>query len=313
MQQNRIEYIDVLKGIAILCIMLLHYEDGVFSEAINRIIGSFMITAFYVSSGIIYSMKTDANIDFIKFAKKRFRQIMVPYFLFSVIIITFDLALMMFGERHLINIAKDVYVTVTFRGIGTLWFLPVLYVGELVFVKAKQVNKLMPTLLIAVIAVCLTHTLMAGISNNGQSLMAGATDKELIKMELIRNFVMTMDRIFDAIIILSITYVIHRKIMNYIESVFSRLFAGAVLFCVGTLAVICNLTGMIVSLILPLVLPYGLALMLSAIRKNPIGSMFQWFGRNSLIVMTTHYSFLLELCRIFDKNIVGGDFPASAH
>lgn len=55
--QQRLYYLDILKGIAILCIMLLHYEDGVFSPQLNNVIGSFMITAFYVNTAILYTAK----------------------------------------------------------------------------------------------------------------------------------------------------------------------------------------------------------------------------------------------------------------
>lgn len=48
MQRER--YIDIVKGLAILCIVLLHYENGLFPTKVNVFVGSFMITTFYVTA-----------------------------------------------------------------------------------------------------------------------------------------------------------------------------------------------------------------------------------------------------------------------
>ena len=48
---NRDHTIDTLKGVSIGAIMLLHYEQGIFPDWLNVWIGSFMISAFYFTSG----------------------------------------------------------------------------------------------------------------------------------------------------------------------------------------------------------------------------------------------------------------------
>ena len=53
----RLLYIDILKGIAILCITLLHFESGFFPAWLNSWIGNFMISAFYFSTGWITGTK----------------------------------------------------------------------------------------------------------------------------------------------------------------------------------------------------------------------------------------------------------------
>lgn len=57
--KERLNYLDTLKGIVILCIVLLYYEDSIFPEYINTLIGSFVITAFYVNTGILYAVKLE--------------------------------------------------------------------------------------------------------------------------------------------------------------------------------------------------------------------------------------------------------------
>lgn len=51
--RGRIKYIDIVKGISIICIVLLHFEDGLFPQQLNIFIGSFMISMFYIVSGWI--------------------------------------------------------------------------------------------------------------------------------------------------------------------------------------------------------------------------------------------------------------------
>lgn len=48
----RERYIDIVKGLSILCITLLHYVHNVFPNEVNVFVGSFMITSFYVTSGM---------------------------------------------------------------------------------------------------------------------------------------------------------------------------------------------------------------------------------------------------------------------
>lgn len=51
--KERTKYIDIAKGIAIICIVLLHFEDGLFPQQLNTFISSFMISMFYIVAGWI--------------------------------------------------------------------------------------------------------------------------------------------------------------------------------------------------------------------------------------------------------------------
>ena len=53
----RAKYLDEAKGLGILCIVFLHYENGVIPGTVNTFIGSFMITIFYIVAGWIMAMK----------------------------------------------------------------------------------------------------------------------------------------------------------------------------------------------------------------------------------------------------------------
>ena len=84
-RKQRFEYIDCVKGVAILCITFLHFENGVIPQWLNTWIGMFMITAFYVTSGWVFGLKSKLESPGVLF-KKRLRQLGIPYFWFAVLI-----------------------------------------------------------------------------------------------------------------------------------------------------------------------------------------------------------------------------------
>jgi len=56
---KRLDYIDILKGLSILCITFLHFEAGVIPLWLNVWIGMFMVSAFYFTSGWVMGLKDD--------------------------------------------------------------------------------------------------------------------------------------------------------------------------------------------------------------------------------------------------------------
>ena len=124
---KRLDYIDATKGVAILCITFLHFEQGVIPGWLNVWIGMFMISAFYVTSGWVSGVN-DKPITAKELLKKRLRQLGVPYLWFSLLIIIFDILWVALGLMESGILLRDIYKTVVLRGIGTLWFLPVLLI-----------------------------------------------------------------------------------------------------------------------------------------------------------------------------------------
>lgn len=137
----RERYIDIVKGISILCIVLLHYEKKIFPSEVEIFIGSFMISSFYVTSGWVSAMRS-RKLTFRELLKKRWRQLGVPYLWWTIIILCFDMILFVVGYYNILFIGQEFYKSITFRGIGTLWFLPALFGGEIIwfFLRRKKVH-----------------------------------------------------------------------------------------------------------------------------------------------------------------------------
>lgn len=95
--KQRIQFIDALKGLSILCICLLHFENGIFPKWLNEWIGCFMITAFYFTSGWVFGLKSQ-NWDYKKTFRKRLYQLGIPYLSFSIIFLIVDLIFIILGH-----------------------------------------------------------------------------------------------------------------------------------------------------------------------------------------------------------------------
>ena len=61
-KDKHIDSIDWMKGLCIICITMLHIENGLLPIWANYFISIFMITGFYVTNGWIHGLKTLSKI-----------------------------------------------------------------------------------------------------------------------------------------------------------------------------------------------------------------------------------------------------------
>ena len=143
-KSNRIEWLDVAKGIGIILVVFSHLsanEDP--NEWLFKLIFSFHMPLFFFISGMLFS----CNYNFIEFVKRKFRTIFVPYLLFLFICLIQEIV----GQYPNI-ILKDFIITYGAKlfgyGIGMyyyyngpIWFLGALFFSEIIFYFATKPNK----------------------------------------------------------------------------------------------------------------------------------------------------------------------------
>ncbi len=287
---NRIGSIDVYKGISILCITLLHYEDGIIHNYFNIIIGSFMIFAFYFSTGWLYSLKE--KIDTLENTfKKRLRSIGIPYIAFSIIYLLFDLVLYFFDYYNSTYIAKEIYKTLILRGIGTLWFLPALFWGEIFFLFTMGKKKFTLLLLIIAIASIELYDLWV-INYRNLNYLYQIIDAPIrvVHDSLVSYIIITISfyigtlyklkkwdvtSFYNIFLIIPIYAFTHYNIVNTTSFGF---FLGSFTFV------------------------FAMFIVSSLISKiNILKKFLSFWGRNSLILMLTHYSIILVVCDIINQ------------
>ena len=136
--RERVHWIDVLRGMAILAVVLSHQSA---TELWKTYFFSFHVPLWFFVSG--YLFPTDARVDYAALRRKRWRTIVAPYFWFSVLTYPFWLVV---GRRYGIDAVPDVHWWQPLVGIlyGSgqghwmlhnvpLWFLPCLYMTDLLF------------------------------------------------------------------------------------------------------------------------------------------------------------------------------------
>lgn len=279
-----------------LMIIDVHLQSG----SIIEIGKSFHIIMFWVMYGYILKLKKNYTESYRIHIKKRIKVIMYPYFTLSMINIGICLGRAMCSSVRYNVLKKYIFNTVSFRGIGTLWFLPVMFISSIIFwsfVKKMDEKKgVMFSACCSVIAflisfgleyadiketygvltymynisiVILTSTIALGFMAVGY-ILAG-TRKYFLNCEH-KNIVV-------LVIITCVAYMLDNKmISNYTSDLHFFKIGNPVIF------VSCSMLGMIGTFCLSCLLSYS----------KYIGRYLGFIGRNSLIVMTTHKEFYVN-------------------
>lgn len=128
--------VDLIKGIAIIMIVNVHLIGGPFF-----LIGdTYHVIAFFFVSGIVHGLRETWNTYSLSdFIRRKAVRLLYPYLTLSLCYVLFHAVLCFIRAGS----SSDVIVgslinTVTFKGIGTLWFLPVLFLGEFFFFSLKK-------------------------------------------------------------------------------------------------------------------------------------------------------------------------------
>lgn len=130
---NRVKWIDIAKGILIVLVILGHATT---IPAVNIIIFSLHMAAFFILSGYTFSNK---NIPWNDFLKKQCKGILLPYLILSSILLLYFFVKSRFlntGEFHIVSGIISVFVPVSGRvqtSVYGLWFLPCILIAKIVF------------------------------------------------------------------------------------------------------------------------------------------------------------------------------------
>lgn len=120
---NRIEEVDISKGIGMLLVITGHLCS---SAALRNFIYSFHMPLFFVLSGIVYNVARARTRKVIQIKK-----IFTEYIKWSGIYLVFDFIVRygIEGTRTIQALWNEVVYTISFYGISVLWFLSALTIG----------------------------------------------------------------------------------------------------------------------------------------------------------------------------------------
>lgn len=299
MEKLRRNYIDIVKAISIITLIYLHFEDGIVYKYNFFLVKS---PAFYFVVGWLWGLSSKKR-TIKEHLEKRKRTLIYPYFWFSLIILLFDVILVALNLQEPFLIWRDLYKTLILRGIGTLWFLPALLIGEIIFIYFRDKKILQRAIVIAVsTALVGAYYYWLEINYNPTTL------SDIIKAPLtvIKDFLL-------CFIYINIAYEIAKRygVMILNLSVIKKIIIGvtSVLFyfiasnfispllphCISfwLVGILCNTMSLV-----------GVFAICMLIENLVIIKPIVYFGRNSLILMATHFAILLEIFKLIDKHIL---------
>lgn len=301
----RVPVIDIMKGIAIIMIVNVHLISGPFFSLGE----TFHVISFFFTAGLLHGLNEKWHTVSVPiFIRLRAKRLLYPFLSLSICYIVFHILLNCLRNEVVINdvVIGSLIQTVTIRGVGTLWFLPVLFLGEVLFfaAKKKHIHDWI-ILIIGVASIFLSsyvnekgifglnwygdHSLYGLLLNNPVSvLLASLVASFFIELGyLLYKFVPELFRegvsyrsLIIVLIVCIISLVVDTLCVNHFSGDLHKLNIGNPIFYL-----LCSISG--VSLVC------SLSIIIEKLCKH-LSSFLAFLGKYSLIIMTTHTEYYIN-------------------
>lgn len=161
----RYDWIDSLKGMVIVLVVIGHLStipSGLIFSKLNQYIYSFHMPLFFFISGYLFNFEKYANVEKTYLMKRSF-SLIIPYFFFSIIAYIFYIIMdwlyqpqtqniELFGKGVFFNLYAVICSANGYLIDTPLWFLPCLFITEILFFMSikhfKQNYKLLALIII---------------------------------------------------------------------------------------------------------------------------------------------------------------------
>lgn len=274
MNTNRISYYDTAKGILIILVIIGHCIQKSGLEATStlafypsvislRIICSFHMPAFFILSGMLFDSEKWCSIPIKSFLKKRFYQLMIPYFFFEICGYIW--------YKHLYgydfpNVKRAIFNTFTIQcNVGACWFLPTIFISEIIlYLICKHGNKIIGS----IIAIAGIFSFMFIPDNN---------------------YAIAICRCFAGFLFLFIGYNYKQYISILLEKRYFLIISGIILLCINVVQHKTELySGLIGNPILYVIGAFAGTIFILHIAKILDCETLQYIGKNTLQILGTH-------------------------
>lgn len=290
--RKRLDYVDAAKGLSIIMIMMGHITS--YSNPLDNWMSSFKVSVFYIISGFLmcYTGSVKKR-SFSVFTGKILRSLAVPYAVFSVLASIYNAAVIFLKHRPLSDAGyvflESLCDSVFMKGIHSMWFLPTIFFGEIIFfwlVRSPYVIRILYAvaglfmitafkklgLICGQLSPLLLHAALPRLSNAlGKSLMAAwFLGAGYIIYLMYRKINSEKIKLIGGTVLTVLNIVISR----YNEHIDINLMKE------GTYPWLFYVTGIIGSV--------GAIMLLDFISQHIKLTFLNYWGRNSLVVMCTH-------------------------
>lgn len=300
---DRLDYLDIAKGIGILLVLFGHNLGGFPQFTIW--IYSFHMPLFFIISGWLYAYKKP-SMNIRVWIKRKACSLLYPYWIFSILVIAWKVFLfLLFDSVPDTRFAKIIWQTITTYGYHAMWFLPALFVAEVMLhlIEMKSAENKSKA-----IAIYGTIILLAFLILEYRSRFLLSTPVEFGLRYIARVCVAVMFCKIGMLLYawnnrISTKTKIGVMLICFAISVYFAKYNGTFNLAVGNvgvfpLYVLLGLSGSVVVI-----------LFCQLIKKN---AFLSFFGKNSLIVMCFHMDVSIEIAYILIGQLNLGLFFANA-
>ncbi|MFW2488469.1 acyltransferase family protein [Clostridium chromiireducens] len=304
-ENKRIEYVDILKGLGIILVILGHLEIPTLMKAW---IYSFHMPMFFFLSGLVWNSKYN-ELSVRDFVTKKIRSLLWPYLTFSIIYLLYNILMsLLLKQFNLIKIIKEIIATLysnyifEVNYIGVLWFLGALFVVEILYFLISRFDDRRIRIALLILCVFLGHVCSIlerkSFLRLPWELDIAFTAIVFFSVGASAHSIMRMLRKFNMRIIIGVAFLVSNiffTYMNYIK-LYNTQFIGRVDM------LYLNYGNIMFFYISALSACIGFFL----IFRNSKLYIFQEIGKKSLVIMALHI-YLLALLQYFLK-FIGGIF-----
>lgn len=299
---GRIAYLDAARGVAVILMIAGHLlgalqqnDNKAWFEPVCRVIVSFHMPLFFILSGMVLRVKEGCSRNLKQVAVSKARALLIPYAIFSVCYWFLYLGMhLKHPESTGMNVVWEQLIrALTFRGISVLWFLPALWIAEMLFLFVfKTAGNKAGTLIISLaglMMLCFSPVFRwNGWENRNYGMMAlGALLLTLSRGILAAAFIMVGWYLYPLIPVAG-----RRKAGRWIGFI-----VGGILILTGGALSFANTTVDMNYMIFGNIVIFAVCAVCESVgvillcRFGFPFKLLRWLGENSLVIMATHMDF----------------------
>lgn len=304
----------MLRGIAMLTICYMHFSRGrLFPGPQWKILGAY---TFAFISGVLMARSGRRYECAERWGRLRLSLIR-PYVIYSLALLAMDAILVVTGLMDPLRMGGDFIKTILLRGIGTLWYLPAMFGGMMLFTISENSKGFLK------IGIYCISLLTIAVYAWWQMWGADVLSLGVYADFLWRNIMAVPINILTAFIFIGLGYYLtvsglYSRIGGGCKSWRLTIAAALIIVAMGILNI--NMEGYVPkdfkSLIVTVPGSVGMLLLCECVEsKSRIFAPFRYIGKNSLTVMVWHYcvcyTLLIAIHRYFtgEENFGIHEFP----
>lgn len=282
--EDRLNYIDHIKGFAIILVVLGHTYSN--DNIITIWINSFHMPLFFMISGYLIKYKESIYKNQSFKWKHKLKKIMLPYLIFGIFISLFLSILSYLGGQNFYDILSKNFINiVTLEGVQALWFLPCLFIAEYLFYLVNLCGK--KGYIIVTILFIIT-LIMHNKLNQGVNLVFARSFIALGFITIGYLLFMLINKLkisISSIIFMSVICLIFSIINSPSATIYNLKFNNIIFY------IITSLSGSL-----------GVILLFKKLDKINF-KLLKFYGANSIIILCMH-GIIIEIIRLLDYKIV---------